>query len=468
MIGQSVQLLGQDAHYWTEQFGNKSMLLGGNVIGSVDDLGATFYNPARLALQDDPKFLISAKAYQLSTLRVKDGVQKADLNESTFGDAPTLAAGSFKVPFMPKHKFAYAFLSRQQVNYSLGTRSELTYEYNDTWPGEETLYVDFNVNKTIKDEWMGGSWAYALNERWSVGASGFASILNQSRTYQLFEDGLSSDSSAVASYERTRIKKYSFTSAVFKLGVNYESKNFSAGLTVTTPYLVVRKSGKVDYDEVLAGFDLDEDGDIDNDARLIKNTTSDVDVNYKTPFSIGVGSAYDFGPVKLHVSAEWFDKVSRYAVMTPAPFYAQKVPDYLLSASGPLEIKDRLYDERHSVINWGFGVELSLVKKVKGFLSMSSDYSTLPETGPIADGLPTDNFTNSIFTANIFHYGGGFMLNFDKIELTMGTTYSRGTQTIGKIVNLPGDDTNPEVAVDVLWERWRFLVGFSLPFYKFG
>ena len=32
----------QEAHYWSEQFGNRSMLLGGAVIGSVFDLGAVF------------------------------------------------------------------------------------------------------------------------------------------------------------------------------------------------------------------------------------------------------------------------------------------------------------------------------------------------------------------------------------------------------------------------------------------
>ena len=40
----------QTAHYWTDQYGSRSRLLGGAVIGSVDDLAAVYYNPARLAL----------------------------------------------------------------------------------------------------------------------------------------------------------------------------------------------------------------------------------------------------------------------------------------------------------------------------------------------------------------------------------------------------------------------------------
>ena len=59
---------GQDAHYWSQQYGTKSTLLGGAVIGSVDDLSATYYNPAALALVDDPSVLLSAQAFQYRKL----------------------------------------------------------------------------------------------------------------------------------------------------------------------------------------------------------------------------------------------------------------------------------------------------------------------------------------------------------------------------------------------------------------
>ncbi len=91
----STYLIAQDAHYWTEQFGNRSMLLSGSVIGSVEDLGTVFYNPSRLASEQTSSFLISAKALQLVTIKVKDGIGKADLSNNRFGSTPTLIAGSF-------------------------------------------------------------------------------------------------------------------------------------------------------------------------------------------------------------------------------------------------------------------------------------------------------------------------------------------------------------------------------------
>ena len=35
----------QDAHYWSQQYGTRSELLSGAVVGSPQDLSTTFYNP---------------------------------------------------------------------------------------------------------------------------------------------------------------------------------------------------------------------------------------------------------------------------------------------------------------------------------------------------------------------------------------------------------------------------------------
>ena len=59
-------------YYNSENFGNRSLLLSGNVTGSVDDLGLTYYNPARIALLESPSFSINAKAYQVNSLKLEN------------------------------------------------------------------------------------------------------------------------------------------------------------------------------------------------------------------------------------------------------------------------------------------------------------------------------------------------------------------------------------------------------------
>jgi len=53
----SAQLFAQENNYWNIQYGTRSTLLGGAVIGSVSDLSATFYNPGAIALFTDDKFI---------------------------------------------------------------------------------------------------------------------------------------------------------------------------------------------------------------------------------------------------------------------------------------------------------------------------------------------------------------------------------------------------------------------------
>ncbi|MGD8412871.1 MAG: hypothetical protein PVF33_01490, partial [Candidatus Latescibacterota bacterium] len=38
----------QDTHYWNTQYGPRSMLLSGAVIGNIADMSATYYNPGAL------------------------------------------------------------------------------------------------------------------------------------------------------------------------------------------------------------------------------------------------------------------------------------------------------------------------------------------------------------------------------------------------------------------------------------
>ena len=61
----------QDANYWTHQYGSRSTLLGGAVIGSVLDLSATYYNPGALSLIDEPDVLLAAKVFEYPNYTIK-------------------------------------------------------------------------------------------------------------------------------------------------------------------------------------------------------------------------------------------------------------------------------------------------------------------------------------------------------------------------------------------------------------
>ena len=109
-------VLGQ-GYYNQENFGNRSLLLGGNVTGSVNDLGLTYYNPARIALIENPVFSINAKAYQISSINFKNVFGRdSKISDSRFEGVPSLKSGTYNMKKWEKHHFAYAFLSKQRCS----------------------------------------------------------------------------------------------------------------------------------------------------------------------------------------------------------------------------------------------------------------------------------------------------------------------------------------------------------------
>ncbi|MGL1888425.1 MAG: hypothetical protein OCD76_18050 [Reichenbachiella sp.] len=484
----------QDAHYWTEQYGNKSTMMSGSVVGTVQDLGAIFYNPARLALQNDPTFLLSAKAYQHVSLKVKDGIGQADLGTTKFGSAPTLAAVSFNLDsvkflkFLHGHKFAYGFLSRNQFDYSLGATVEREYPFNPSWPGDDFLETQVSWNKSVKDEWMGFTWAIPLNDKWSIGSSHFISTYSQSNTYNQTMIAYASADTTVestqAQYVINRNRSISSLGYIGKFAMNYNGKILDIGVTYTTPRIRINGNASTYYERHLAGYEHgglpDSEGNIFYPIKEIYESGKDGDAygTYRSPMSLALGVGLQLGRLaKLSLSAEWFDKVAQHYAVIPEPFNRTRIksndPDFV---EEPLTINNRYIDKRKSIINFGVGIEWKMLEKLDMFTSFATDYSSLEKTNR-NDGTAltnTDNFDNNLFTANIFHYGQGFTLELKRMEFTIGAVYSRGIQPIATIVNFPntaeevleGDDAIQYT--DLIWQRWKVLIGFSLPFYKFG
>ena len=283
----------QDGHYWTEQFGTRSMLLNGAVIGSVEDLGAVYYNPARMSQFETPAFVISAKVYEYKKTTIKDGLgDDIDLKRSSFGGGPSLVSGTFKLKFLKKHKFAYAFLSRSRFDENFSFRIEDFGDFVEAFDGEEYFSGEISISKKTKDEWIGGSWSYAISQKLSVGLSGFYSSKDNSANLELQLQALSQDNET-GIYREKRSYNFKTQSLLGKAGLSWQSKNLTAGLTITTPKLQGTGEGRTSYETFLAGIDTTGDGT--NDDIYIINNQDNLDAKHKTPLSIGIGTGIKIG-----------------------------------------------------------------------------------------------------------------------------------------------------------------------------
>jgi hypothetical protein len=101
--------IAQDTHYWALQFGTRSSLMGGAVVGRVKDNSAIFYNPACLSFIDTSSITINADLYQLEKTKIENALgNQKDFNNNNFKNLPFLISGLIPTK-NPNIKMGYGF-----------------------------------------------------------------------------------------------------------------------------------------------------------------------------------------------------------------------------------------------------------------------------------------------------------------------------------------------------------------------
>lgn len=432
------------------------MLLSGSAIGGVDDLGAVFYNPGRLAVIANSAFLLSASVYESNTITVSDafGAGKSVRN-STIKGVPTLAAGTFKIKWLPKHHFAYSILTRQSADLSFGFRGEKTGDLISGIPGNETFGAEASFRQNANEQWIGLTWSYAVSPKVSVGATMNYSNNNQTRGSTIDMQAMSVQDSSVSIYRYNRAYSYKQSSLVWKAGLAVDLGKWQLGLTVTTPMVKLSGSGSYTYEEFYSKVPglPKKDG-------YSSSYQSGIDSEYRSPFSVGMGASRKIGKNTIHFGAEWFNGVPKYKIMESAPHISQSSGD---------TIRFQLTDQIKSVMNAGIGAEIYVSEKVSGFASFSTDFTTASDD-VTRFAARKDEASNSGWNVDFYHFGGGIMLKLKGADMTLGATHTGASQKVARPLNFPGDSSqpifDPNSLADFQWDRWRFVFSFSLPFLK--
>ena len=90
-------VISQESHYWAQQQGSISTLMGGASVASVRDNSSIFYNPGGIVFNESSSLSISASTYFLNSLVLKDGAgTNLDLNSSALDIIPSIIAGVVK------------------------------------------------------------------------------------------------------------------------------------------------------------------------------------------------------------------------------------------------------------------------------------------------------------------------------------------------------------------------------------
>jgi hypothetical protein len=433
----------QDTHYWNGQYGPRSMLLNGAVIGSVDDMSATYYNPGALGYIAQPELLLSANVYQASSLTMVNGAgEGVDLETSDFNPLPNMLAGAFRWKWLGDNRLAYSFLTRYRFNAEVrGGRTDRV-DVLPGSPGEEDFAGGLLASETVNELWAGLTWARGARSKVGWGITQYLSIRGQESDFQLFAQARTDSGEMALIYDNDNYSAdvYSF---LWKAGLGFNFWPVTAGLTLTTPNVQIYSSGQAGINETIIGVDADGDGQPDETFHT--DIQRDVTANYRSPLSIGAGAAYHSKRFVIHTAAEWFDAVDAYDVLELDGFISQGTGE---------TIERTVRHQSASVLNYAVGLQL-IGNKYSGYLSFNTDFSSFDSESDVA-----------VTGFDIYHATAGTTVKRGRTDFTLGLSYSWGKEKRDQVIDLnPGNDdsvVDPEDQIDVLYRSFTFILGFTV------
>jgi hypothetical protein len=427
----------QDSHYWTLQYGPRSSLLGGAVIGSVDDVSATFYNPGALSLASDLAFAVSADVFEVTGVILEGGGgEGVDLGNSKSGLRPSLIAGTLKRGLLGGGGvLAYSALTRGRGTQDLAGAALLSGE--DLRPELDLQDAVGGVAFTgrFDDFWGGLTYSQALGEHFGLGVTWYGAVRSQERRREAIGQLINTDGSGSSEID---ISGGSYTAyrTLFKLGGSFATGPITGGLTLTTPSIQLGGSGDLSFNQSAFGTDT---------VALAASVQPDLSATYKSPLSVGAGLAWRIGGARLHGSLEWFDAIAPYFVMQGEDVPAQEPPDRIIPVDA--------VQEQDEVLNWALGLEYAFTPKVSAYLSYYTDNSTLTDEVERA-GL-------GVLPFNISNVNLGTDFVVKSARLMLGFGFGWGSKVDQNLTDLLRE-RDPDFVATYVFRSMKLLFGFEI------
>jgi len=418
----------QDAQFWTQQYGTRSELLSGAVVGSPQDLSTTFYNPGGLAQLETETFLLSANAieYQRLGLHEPSG-QFREIASDRVGTAPSFLTGLLPRSWTPG-TLAYSFLTRQKFELRVNP-------WGVDPPAEpERAAINLHVDRHLQEDWGGLTWAGMAGD-FGVGISLYGAYRSQRARSELISQPLPEDASGI---DLMFIDDYSYWHfrMLAKIGAYWRGEPASLGLTVTTPGLGLFGSGDAAYYRSLVVTDSSGTVPAIRDAQV----ESGLGADYKSPASVAGGLRLESGRGALYVTAEWFAPVDRFDVLPTTAF-----PDTGLAST----LVARLTEEYDSIVNVAIGGEYSPWETVTLYASALRDAAAVPSDSRIA---------HSVSTWDILQFTGGAAFTYAGVDFTVGASFGFGSDALGPAF----PDASPTLqAAELRYRRMKAFLGFE-------
>ena len=438
----SVNVSAQDANYWTFQYGSRSTLLGGAVIGSVLDLSGTYYNPGAVSLVRDPETVLAAKVVDYSIYRMKGSfIDDIEIAHSNLGPAPSLVATNLKFEWLGENNIILSILTRYDLNFDLhyGTNSQFDLE------NVKDVITNLRINEKLNESWFGITWSYNYDSKVGIGFTPYFVFRSHTTFINTNFQAISPDNDLFQVIDN-REYEYSHYSVLLKAGVTFDFIGHTFGLTLTTPRLGYYKNGSSGVNRTVKGISPIEEGE--ELQYVAADYQRDVGADYISPLSIAVGTTFKIEETNIYVSAEWFSPVGRYEVIKPQIYHPQIGSDTL---------NNGVVSEAKSVLNVGIGVQYTFDNSNTLNASFRTDFSA---------SIPNSDNNLSLASWDIYHLMLGGSFNALDLELTLGLGYAFGIEQVQKLsggsaLALNSSIIDPFDGAKFSYQSFKFIFGFA-------
>ncbi|MCU0347082.1 MAG: hypothetical protein MUC59_09060 [Saprospiraceae bacterium] len=407
-----------DDHYWTHQYGAKGLLLNGAVIASTEDETAVFYNPGALGNGEDFGISVSFLTPTYSVLKTEGYLgldSRAD--NRRLGFSSDLSAVGFR-PFK-SHRFraAVTSFSRYKSGLSLREREVGTVENQPS----QLFIGNLEFRRSVSERWFGGGMAFRINDNLSVGASQFFTFHTESTSLAIQKEIVEKDNPYELTLAWATKFKYSFSAKggmLTKFGMTANWGNVKLGATVTTStyHFFAKKASYDNFDLKVYGRDS---------TILISNLAATALLDYKTPWSFGLGADFKIGKTRASISTEYFTKIPLYTIIE------DKNDPFNGLANGVYLQETKVQLQNRAVHNVAIGLQTQLRNDQSLIMGFRTDFNQRI----IDQGLPTLSFLSTTPTVFHFSFGGLFLVRSNK--LSAGLDYSFGRKrTTGRLADL--------------------------------
>lgn len=424
---------GQDTHYWTQQFGARSSLMGGAVIHGLESNSAVYYNPATLAFIKRNTISLNTSLYKYEDITVKNGGGTGvDLQSQRISLYQNMISGLLTKDPEKRYRIGFNVLTRSHTNFDFSVQHETTKEIIASQDGEEFYLGKIELRTNMNETWgcLGGG--YRLSDNFSLGLTAILAYRNHRHHVEYSGKALNaSDSAGTSIFVASNSVDFDFrtniVSLLFKAGFHARFGRFRFGLNLTTPGIGLWGQARVRREELQTNLPGNRD-------QLKADEQNYLRSKYHYPVTVGFGAAYVYPKGMLSFACEYFGPVYSYE-MIQANASDPTFPSFL---SDGVERFLTVYQGADPVFNFGLGWEQEITKKIKLHLGVRTDFTYARSANRVLGLTPVSA------PIDIYHFSAGVSFRRRASKISLGFNYSYASRNILQFVNLSDPIVNTQ------------------------